>query len=138
MKTLLGPWISHPLMAADSFGTKCHPATEQKWSRSHLRGRDGGFKMTTRPPDSPDLSRVERLWDLLDKQVRSVEELQELKGSAANSSAPDTRARHRGGGVWWSPGLPGSGLFWQQKDGHDFRRAVVLLCLIGARASERR
>lgn len=74
------------------------PLPQNKKVLESFEGRDSGFKMTTLPPDSPDLSLVERLWDLLDKQVRSVEELQELKGSAANSLVPDTRARHRGSG----------------------------------------
>lgn len=61
-----------------------------------FEGHDDKFKMTTLVPDSPDLSLVERLWDLLDKQVQSMEKLQELKGSAANSLVPDTRAHHQG------------------------------------------
>lgn len=86
----------HPFMVTtfpESFGTKCHPETKRKWFRNHSRGK---FKMTTWTPDSPDLSLVERLWDLLDKQVRSMEKLQELKGSAANCLVPDTRAHHQG------------------------------------------
>lgn len=35
--------------------------------------------MSTWPPNFPDLNLVEHLWDLLDKQVQSTEELQELK-----------------------------------------------------------
>ncbi|MCI4389581.1 hypothetical protein PGIGA_G00099830 [Pangasianodon gigas] len=44
---------------------------------------DQEFKVLTWPPDSPDLNPVEHLWDMLDKQVRSMEaqtlNLQDLK-----------------------------------------------------------
>lgn len=35
--------------------------------------------MSTWPPNSPGLNLAEHLWDSLDKQVHSTEELQELK-----------------------------------------------------------
>lgn len=80
------------------FQHKMSPCHRTKMVLESFEGHNSEFKMTTQSPDPPDLSLVERLWDLLDKQVRSMEELQELKGSAANSLVPDTRAHHRGSG----------------------------------------
>lgn len=117
------------------FQHKMSPCHGTKMVLESFEGHNSEFKMMTQPPDSPDLRLVECLWDLLDKQVRSMEELQELKGSAANSLVPDTRAHHRGsGGVQLSMDR---GCFGSKRQ-HDFRQVVVLLCLIGVGASEPR
>ncbi|KAK3523569.1 hypothetical protein QTP70_002478 [Hemibagrus guttatus] len=51
----------------------------QKWFDEH----SNKFEMLTWPPNSPDLNPIECLWDVLDKQVRSLEppfhNLQDLK-----------------------------------------------------------
>ncbi|KAK3522560.1 hypothetical protein QTP86_023282 [Hemibagrus guttatus] len=65
-------------------------ATEQwknvTWSdESHflLHHVDGRFEELTSPPNSPDLNPIQHLWDVLDKQVPSMEapphNLQDLK-----------------------------------------------------------
>ena len=41
----------------------------QEWFEEH----NNGFEMLTWPPNSPDFNPVEHLWDVLDKQVRSME-----------------------------------------------------------------
>uniref|UniRef100_A0A8P4K6M0 Transposable element Tc1 transposase n=1 Tax=Dicentrarchus labrax TaxID=13489 RepID=A0A8P4K6M0_DICLA len=58
----------------------CHKAKMvQEWFVEH----NNEFKVLTWPPDSPDLNPMEHLWDVLDKQVRSMEappnNLQDLK-----------------------------------------------------------
>ncbi|MCI4386854.1 hypothetical protein PGIGA_G00067410 [Pangasianodon gigas] len=58
----------------------CHTAKiVQEWFEEH----DKEFKVLTWPPNSPDLNPIEHLWDVLDKQVRSIEapphNLQDLK-----------------------------------------------------------
>ncbi|KAK3511175.1 hypothetical protein QTP70_032220, partial [Hemibagrus guttatus] len=58
------------------------------------------FEVFTWPPNSPDLSPITHLWDVLDKQVHSMEapprNLQDLKGSAANILVPDNTAYLQG------------------------------------------
>ncbi|KAK3531714.1 hypothetical protein QTP70_025948, partial [Hemibagrus guttatus] len=71
----------------------CHKAKMvQEWFDEH----NNMFEVLTWPPNSPDLSPIERLWDVLDKPVRSMEastsQLTGLKGSAANILVPDTTA----------------------------------------------
>ncbi|KAK3571512.1 hypothetical protein QTP86_012861 [Hemibagrus guttatus] len=65
----------------------CHKAKMvQEWFDDYNKE----FEVLTRPPNSTDLNSIEHLWDVLDKQVRSMEalrdnlQLRELKGSAAN------------------------------------------------------
>lgn len=58
----------------------CHKAKMvQEWFEEH----NNEFKVLTWPPNSPDLNPIEHLWDVLDKQVRSMEapprNLQDLK-----------------------------------------------------------
>ncbi|MCI4387329.1 hypothetical protein PGIGA_G00072870 [Pangasianodon gigas] len=58
----------------------CHTAKiVQVWFEHH----DREFKVLTWSPNSPDLNLIEHLWDVLDKQVRSMEapphNLQDLK-----------------------------------------------------------
>ncbi|KAF7640777.1 hypothetical protein LDENG_00015010, partial [Lucifuga dentata] len=51
----------------------------QEWFEEH----DKEFKVLTWPPNSPDLNPIEHLWDVMEKQVRSMEVpppyLQDLK-----------------------------------------------------------
>ncbi|KAK3554948.1 hypothetical protein QTP86_001871 [Hemibagrus guttatus] len=48
----------------------CHKAKMvQEWFDEH----DNEFEVLTWPPNSPDLYPIEHLWDVLDKQVRSME-----------------------------------------------------------------
>ena len=48
----------------------CHKANIlQEWFEEHNRK----FRVLTWPPNSPDLNPIEHLWDVLDKQVRSME-----------------------------------------------------------------
>ncbi|KAK3510356.1 hypothetical protein QTP70_004933 [Hemibagrus guttatus] len=59
---------------------QCHKAkTVQEWFDEH----NNEFEVLTWPPNSPDLNPIEHLWDVLDKQVRSMEapprNLQDLK-----------------------------------------------------------
>ncbi|KAK3534057.1 hypothetical protein QTP86_001193 [Hemibagrus guttatus] len=58
---------------------KFHLFQVQKWFDEH----NNEFEVLTRPPNSPDLKPVEHLWDVLDKQVQSMEapprNLQDLK-----------------------------------------------------------
>ncbi|KAG5841041.1 hypothetical protein ANANG_G00195380 [Anguilla anguilla] len=58
----------------------CHTAKiVQEWFEEH----DKEFMVLPWPPNSPDLSPIEHLWDVLEKQVRSMEapphNLQDLK-----------------------------------------------------------
>ena len=59
----------------------CH-GTKQKWSK-WFEEHNNEFEVLTWPPNSPDLNPVELLWDVLDKQVQSMEapphNLQDLK-----------------------------------------------------------
>ncbi|MCI4388989.1 hypothetical protein PGIGA_G00092540 [Pangasianodon gigas] len=64
----------------------CHTVKiVQEWFEEH----DKVFKVLTWPPNSPDLNPIGHLWDVLDKQVRSMEapprNLQELKDLALMS-----------------------------------------------------
>ncbi|KAK3564521.1 hypothetical protein QTP86_022875, partial [Hemibagrus guttatus] len=43
--------------------------TVQEWFDEH----NNEFEVLTWPPNSPDLNPVEYLWDVLDKQIRSME-----------------------------------------------------------------
>jgi len=58
----------------------CHKAKMvQEWFEEH----NNEFEVLTWPPNSPDLSPIEHLWDVLNKQVRSMDapprNLQDLK-----------------------------------------------------------
>lgn len=71
--------------------TSIHRRKRQQRAHEH-QDRKSWFevhknKVLTRPPNFPDLNPVERLWDLLAKQFRSMEaaphNLQDLKGPVA-------------------------------------------------------
>ncbi|KAK3531066.1 hypothetical protein QTP70_009444, partial [Hemibagrus guttatus] len=48
----------------------CHKAEMvQEWFDDH----NNQFEVLTPPPNSPDLNPIQHLWDVLDKQVRSME-----------------------------------------------------------------
>jgi len=58
----------------------CHKAKMvQEWFEEH----NNEFEVLTWPPNSPDLNQIEHLWDVLNKQVQSMEapprNLQDLK-----------------------------------------------------------
>ncbi|KAK3543802.1 hypothetical protein QTP70_028095, partial [Hemibagrus guttatus] len=69
------------LAAADKQdNAPCHKAqTVQEWFDDH----NNQFEVLTLPPNSPDLNPIQHLWDVLDKEVRSMEapplNLQDLK-----------------------------------------------------------
>ncbi|KAK3535233.1 hypothetical protein QTP70_005025 [Hemibagrus guttatus] len=74
----------------------CHKAKMvQEWFDEH----NNQFEVLTWPPNSPDLNPTQLLWDVLDKQVRSMEasphNFTGLKGSAANM-VPDPTAHLQG------------------------------------------
>ncbi|KAK3544158.1 hypothetical protein QTP86_003944 [Hemibagrus guttatus] len=74
-------WKQYSLMAVASFSRIMRHKAEmvQEWFDEH----NNEFEVLTWPPNSPDLNPIEHLWDVLDKQVRSMEatphNLQELK-----------------------------------------------------------
>ncbi|KAK3541088.1 hypothetical protein QTP86_012747 [Hemibagrus guttatus] len=75
----------------------CHKAEMvQEWFDDH----NNQFEELTPPPNSPDLNPIQHLWDVLDKQVPSMEaitsQLTGLKGSAANILVPDPTAHLQG------------------------------------------
>ncbi|KAK3557200.1 hypothetical protein QTP70_026141, partial [Hemibagrus guttatus] len=64
----------------DQDNAPCHKAKMvQEWFDEH----NNQFEVSTWPPNSPDLNPIENLWDVLDKQVQSMEasprNLQDLK-----------------------------------------------------------
>ncbi|KAK3567781.1 hypothetical protein QTP86_026451, partial [Hemibagrus guttatus] len=85
----------------------CHKAEMvQEWFDDH----NNQFEELTPPPNSPDLNPIQHLWDVLDKQVRSMEaitsQLTGLKGSAANILVSDPTAHLQGSsGVHASMGI---------------------------------
>ncbi|MCJ8738877.1 hypothetical protein PDJAM_G00040730 [Pangasius djambal] len=86
---------------------------------------DKEFKVLTWPPNSPDLNPIEHLWDVLDKQVRSMEapphNLQDLKGLLLTSWC---QKPHTPSEVLWSPGLErDQSCFWRHKEElHNIRQ----------------
>ncbi|KAK3533885.1 hypothetical protein QTP70_033007 [Hemibagrus guttatus] len=87
----------------------CHKAEMvQEWFDEHTNQ----FELTW-PPNSPDLNPAQHLWDVLDKQVRSMEappcNLEDLKDLLLTSWCQIPQHTFRG------PCLDGSGLFWHQK-----------------------
>ncbi|KAK3543947.1 hypothetical protein QTP70_031854 [Hemibagrus guttatus] len=68
--------LPSPLSSFHSFNIKiltrirmiCH-ATKQEWFDEH----NNEFEVLTWPSNSPDLNPIEHLWDVLDKQIRSME-----------------------------------------------------------------
>ncbi|KAK3547977.1 hypothetical protein QTP70_001641 [Hemibagrus guttatus] len=66
---------------------QCHKAKMvQEWFDEH----NNEFEVLTWPPNSPDLKPIKNLWDVLDKQVRTMEtpphNLQDLKDLLPTSS----------------------------------------------------
>ncbi|KAK3568332.1 hypothetical protein QTP86_004231 [Hemibagrus guttatus] len=101
----------------------CHKAEMvQEWFDEH----NNQFEVLTLPPNSPDLNPIQHLWDVLDKQVRSMEasphNLQDLKDLQLTSWCQIPQHTFRD--------LVESGLFWQQKgDRHNIRQVVIMLWL---------
>ncbi|KAK3560338.1 hypothetical protein QTP86_006422 [Hemibagrus guttatus] len=92
----------------------CHKAEMvQEWFDDH----NNQFEVLTPPPNSPDLNPIQHLWDVLDKQVRSMEtppyNLQGPKGSAANILVPDPTAHLQGSSGVHS--LTGQGCFGSKR-----------------------
>ncbi len=73
-----------------------HHATKQKWFEEH----NNELEVLTWHHNSLDLNPIKHLWDVLNKQVRSMggptSQLTGLKGSAANIFVPDTTAHLQG------------------------------------------
>lgn len=77
--------------------------SEQEMTPGCTMGRKASrrrwFRLLTWPPYSPDLTPIEHLLDVLNKQVRSMQvpprNSQDLKGSAATVLLPDTTAHHQ-------------------------------------------
>ncbi|KAF7651016.1 hypothetical protein LDENG_00117370 [Lucifuga dentata] len=106
----------------------CHTAKiVQEWFEEH----DKEVKVLTCPSNSPDLSPIEHLWDVLEKQVRSMKapphNLQDLKDLLLTSwcQIPSTPSE-----VLWSPCLNGSEPTAARGDLHNIRQVVLMLCLI--------
>ncbi|KAK3523634.1 hypothetical protein QTP70_005842 [Hemibagrus guttatus] len=63
--------------------TPVHRRKRQHWACFRNGLMDNEFEVLTWPPNSPDLNPIELLWDVLDKQVRSMKassgNLQDLK-----------------------------------------------------------
>ena len=75
----------------------CHKAKlVLEWFEEH----NNEFGVLNWPPNTPDVNPAEHLWDVLDKQVQSMEgptsQLTGHKGSAANILVPDTTAHLQG------------------------------------------
>ncbi|KAK3539129.1 hypothetical protein QTP86_026698, partial [Hemibagrus guttatus] len=104
----------------------CHKAEMlQEWFDDH----NNQFEVLTPPPNSPDLNPVQHLWDVLDKQVRSMEsitsQLTGLKGSATNVLVADPTAHLQGSsGVHASTG---QGCFSSKRDRHNIRQVVIII-----------
>uniref|UniRef100_A0A0E9WSK0 Tc1-like transposase DDE domain-containing protein n=1 Tax=Anguilla anguilla TaxID=7936 RepID=A0A0E9WSK0_ANGAN len=60
-------------MAVASFSRVMRPATPAKIVQEWFEEHDREFKVLPWPPNSPDLNPIEHLWDVLEKQVRSME-----------------------------------------------------------------
>jgi len=71
MNTLSWKWYS--LVAVASFSRIMRPATKQKMVQELFEEHSNDFEMLTWPPNSQDLNPIEYLWDVLNKQVRSME-----------------------------------------------------------------
>ena len=76
----------------------CH--TNNTMVQEWFEEQNNKFKVLTWPPHFPDLNPIEHLWDVLDKQVRSMEaqtsQLTGLKGSAATSWCQTPQHTFRG------------------------------------------
>lgn len=71
------------------------------------------LKVLTWPQDSADLIPIEHLWDVLEKQIRSM------------------KAEHTFRSIVESVPRGGSELFWRQRDYlHNIRQLVIMLWLI--------
>uniref|UniRef100_A0AAY5KZE1 Tc1-like transposase DDE domain-containing protein n=1 Tax=Esox lucius TaxID=8010 RepID=A0AAY5KZE1_ESOLU len=75
----------------------CHKAKMvQEWFDEH----NNEFKVLTWPPNSPDLNSIEHLWDVLEKQVQSMEappcKLQDLTDLLLTSCCPIPQHTFRG------------------------------------------
>ena len=68
-------WKRYSLMAVASFSRimpHCHKA---EMVQECFEEHNNQFEVLPWPPNSPDVKPTERLWDALDKQVRSMEDL---------------------------------------------------------------
>ncbi|KAK3541647.1 hypothetical protein QTP86_033848, partial [Hemibagrus guttatus] len=77
------------------------PVHRRKWQQwEWFDEHNNQFEVLTPPPNSPDLNPIQYLWDVLDKQVPSMEaitsQLTGPKRSAANILVPDPTAHLQG------------------------------------------
>ncbi|KAK3549732.1 hypothetical protein QTP86_007743 [Hemibagrus guttatus] len=103
----------------------CHKANMvQEWFDEH----NNEFEVLTWPPNSPDLNPIQHLWDVLNKQVRSMEtpprNLEDLKESTANILVPDPTAHLQG-----SSGVHASTGKGRELADMMERRKVDILCV---------
>ncbi|KAK3513322.1 hypothetical protein QTP70_012374 [Hemibagrus guttatus] len=117
------------LLEFDQDNAPCHKAEMvQEWFDDH----NNQFEELTPPPNSPGLNPVQRLWDVLDKQVPSMEapphNLQDLKDLLLTSwcQIPQHTFRDLVESMpRWVRAV------WAAKEGRpNIRQVVIMLCLI--------
>ncbi|KAK3553900.1 hypothetical protein QTP70_012922 [Hemibagrus guttatus] len=107
----------------------CHKAKMlQEWFDEH----NNEFEELTPPPNSPDLNPIERLWDVLDKQVPSMEaqslNLQEVKDLLLTSWCQ--LPQHTFRDLVESMPRGGQDSFGRKRGTDNIRHVVIMLWLI--------